>query len=101
MANQREAIEICLPYQRARKHVAGCPTDRLSSLPRSLLGFQDLATFADVHLDLLGLGFSALAQPDLQDAVVIVGAHVFRVHGVGQGERAGEAAIAALYPAEV
>ena len=37
----------------------------------------------DVHLDLLRLGFGALAQLDFQDAVCVIGADVFGVHRDG------------------
>jgi hypothetical protein len=36
------------------------------------LGFDRLLA-VDIHIDLLGLGFGLLGQPDLQHALVIVG----------------------------
>ncbi len=39
----------------------------------SLLAFEDRAA-ADVHLNLLGLGFCTLAQLDFQNAITVVGA---------------------------
>src|SRR6266496_4424037 len=64
------------------------------------LGFEGLLT-ADVHLDLLGLGFGLLGEVDLQHALVIVGAHLPRIDGTGQRERAGEASVLPLNATEV
>src|SRR5208337_2517128 len=58
-----------------------------------------LAAYTD--LDLLGLGFGPLRQPDVQHAIVIAGVDVFGVDCVRQRERADKAAIAALDATEV
>src|SRR5271165_6184916 len=103
MSNKREAIV------RRSASLTTCRKSCTPGIPQSagyglgcvgLVAFEDLAA-ANIHLDLLGLGFGALAQLDLQDAVAVISADVFGVHRVRQGERAGEAAIAALHAAEV
>ena len=62
------------------------------------LGLQGLfALFAaDMHFDLLRLGFGLLGQADLQHALVVVRRNILSVHGRGQIEGAGEAAVLAL-----
>src|ERR1700741_4586623 len=64
------------------------------------LSFQ-LLLAADVDLDLLRLGFRLLGQNDLQNALLIVGLDLLRIHGRRQGESGGEAAILPLDPAEI
>ena len=59
------------------------------------LGLESLLA-ANSNLDLLGLGFSLLGEVDLQHALVVVGAYLPRIHGVGQRERAGEASVLPL-----
>src|SRR5260370_3301263 len=59
------------------------------------LGFESLLA-ANINLDLLGLGFGLLGQANLEHALVIVGAHLPRIHGTGQRERAGEASVLPL-----
>ena len=56
---------------------------------------------ANIDLDLLGLGFGLLGEVDLQHAFVIVGAHLPRIDGTGQRERAGEASVLPLNATEV
>src|SRR5271157_5028863 len=51
---------------------------------------------ANTNFDLLGLGLSLLGEIDLQHALVVVGAYLPRIHGVGQRERAGETSILPL-----
>jgi len=46
------------------------------------LGFEGLLA-AHVNFDLLGLGFGLLGEPDFQHALVVVSAHLLRVHGTG------------------
>src|SRR6202035_1338568 len=80
----------------------GCP-HRLNASLRGFAGsfdFQSLVA-SDVYLDLLGLGFSLLRQSDLQNALVVVRRDFLGVHGCGQSEGAGEAAILALHTAIV
>ena len=48
-------------------------------------GFKDLLA-ANIHLDLLGLGFGLLSKANLQDALVIVGAHLPRIYRTGERE---------------
>src|SRR5215470_6334112 len=48
------------------------------------------------YLDLPGLGFRPLGQRDLQNALLIVGVHVLRIHRVGKLEGTEEGAIPAL-----
>src|SRR5437016_11940365 len=56
---------------------------------------------ANINLDLLGLGFGLLGEVDLQHALIVVGAHLSRVYGGGQRERAGETSILPLDATEV
>src|SRR5208283_3914680 len=63
-------------------------------------GFRILLA-ANSNLDLLGLGLSLLGEVDLQHALVVMGAYLPRIHGVGQGERAGEASVLPLDPTVV
>ena len=49
------------------------------------LGFEGLLT-ADMHFDLLGLGFGLLGKFNLQHALVIVGADLPRIYRTGQRE---------------
>src|SRR6185503_17112421 len=64
------------------------------------LAFQRLfATYID--FDLLGLGFGLFGQLYLQHTFLVVGGNAFRVHRVGQSERASEAAILPFDPAVV
>src|SRR5271166_4052666 len=58
-------------------------------------GFEILLA-ANSNLDLLGLGLSLLGEVNLQNALVVVGAYLPRIHGVGQHERAGETSILPL-----
>src|SRR5271167_837990 len=51
---------------------------------------------ANSNLDLFRLGLSLLGEVDLQHALIVVGAHLPGVHGVGQCERAGEASVLPL-----
>src|SRR5271165_2855809 len=71
----------------------------LCGLARSF-GFESLLA-ANINLDLLGLGFGLLGEVDLQHALVIVGAHLPRIHRAGQRERAGEASVLPLDATEV
>ncbi len=64
------------------------------------LGFHRLFG-AHIDLDLLGLGFGLLGEIDLQHALVIVSAHLPRIDGTGQRERAGEASVLPLDATEV
>jgi hypothetical protein len=48
---------------------------------------------ANIHLDLLGLGFGLLGKLNLQHALVIMGAHLPGIDGTGQRERPGEASV--------
>src|SRR5712691_13391501 len=64
------------------------------------LGFEGLLA-ANIHLDLLGLGFGLLGQGDLQHALVIVGRHLPRIYRTGQGERPGELSVLPLDATEV
>src|SRR4029077_17015599 len=54
------------------------------------LGFDDLLA-ANIHFDLLGLGFGLLGEANLQHAFVIVGADLPRIYRTRERERAGEA----------
>src|SRR5580693_5316568 len=63
-------------------------------------GFESLLA-PNINLDLFGLGFSLLGEADLQHAVVIVGAHLSRIDGTGQRERAGEGSVVPLDATEV
>src|ERR1051326_2931903 len=56
---------------------------------------------AAANFDLLRLGFSALCQRNLQNALVVARIHLLRVHGVGQFEGTGEGAITTLNAMEV
>src|SRR5579864_2206991 len=56
---------------------------------------------ANIHLDLLRLGFGLLGEVDLQHTLVIVGSHLPGVDGTGQRERAGEASVLPLDATEV
>src|SRR5579872_594691 len=60
-----------------------------------------LQALAHAHLDLLGPGFGALRQRDLQDALVIQGRDLVGVNRVGQAEGAQKRSIAALDALEV
>src|SRR5947209_9725373 len=61
-----------------------------------------LALFgADVHFDLLRLGFRLLGQADLQHAFVVVRRNLLAVHGLRQSEGASEAAVLTLHAAVV
>src|SRR5271167_4171556 len=64
------------------------------------LHFEGLLA-ANSNLDLLGLGFSLLGEVDLQHALVVVGAYLPRIHGIGQRERAGKASVLPLDATEV
>src|SRR6266852_1517430 len=64
------------------------------------LGFEGLLA-ANIHLDLLGLGFGLLGELDLQHALIIVGAHLPWIHRTRQRERAGEASVLPLHATEV
>src|SRR2546427_12184045 len=64
------------------------------------LGFESLLA-ANINLDLLRLGFGLFGQLDFQHAIVIVGAHLPRVHGNGQRECAGGASVLPLDETEV
>ena len=64
------------------------------------LSFQGLLA-ANINLDLLRFGFRLLGEPDLQYALVIVGAHLTRIHRDRQRERPSEAAILPLNATEV
>ena len=46
------------------------------------LGFEGLLA-ADINLNLLRLGFGLFGQQDFQHAIVIVRAHLPRIHGAG------------------
>ena len=52
---------------------------------------------ANIHLDLLGLGFLALRDAQRQHAILVIGLDGFGVHGVGKRKAAGERAISALH----
>src|ERR1035438_5937215 len=60
------------------------------------LAFERLSA-ADVHLDLLWLGFGFLGQLDLQHALVVVSLNLLRINGCRQSEGAGKAAILTLH----
>src|SRR5580700_2395800 len=79
-------------------------SSRLRSLARPL-GFESLLVFyfgpANVDLDLLRLGFRFLGQSHFQHALVVVRRNLLGVHGGGQGEGAGEAAVLALHTAVI
>src|SRR6202451_4332468 len=64
------------------------------------LGFEGLLA-ANVHLDLLGLGFGLLGKVNLQHALVIVGTHLPRIYRAGQRERPGELSVLPLHATEV
>src|SRR5271166_1623157 len=68
----------------------------LRGLALGAFAFQGLVA-ADVDLDLLGLGFGFLGQLDVENALVVVGGDVLRVHGIRQSEGTGEAAILPLH----
>src|SRR5439155_8023457 len=68
--------------------------------PTSPLGFESLLA-SNIDFNLLGFGFSLLGELDLQHAVIVVGAHLSRVYGGGQRERAGETSILPLDATEV
>jgi hypothetical protein len=59
------------------------------------LGFEGLLA-ANVHFDLLGLGFGLLGKVDFQHALVIVGAHLPGIDGTRQRERPGELSVLPL-----
>jgi len=59
------------------------------------LGFESFLA-ANVNLDLLGLGFRLLGQVNFQQAFVVMGAHLSRIHRAGQSKRASEASVLAL-----
>ena len=46
------------------------------------LGFESFYA-ANINLDLLGIGIGLLGQVNLQHALVIMGAHLTRIHGAG------------------
>src|SRR6267143_998125 len=98
MPNKREAIWAASPFTsltiRNRQ-----PTWFLGGLAGSL-GFEGPLA-ANVHLNLLGFGFGFLGQVNLQHTLVIVGAHLPRIHGTGQRERASEASVLSLDATEV
>jgi len=56
---------------------------------------------ANIHLDLLGLGFRLFGEFDLQQALIIVAAHLPRIYRTGERERAGEASVLPLDATEV
>ena len=56
---------------------------------------------AIAHFDLARLGFRPLGQSDLQNALVIAGFNLFRVHGVRELESANEGAVPALNAMEI
>src|ERR1700730_6014040 len=64
------------------------------------LGFEHLLA-AHVNFDLPWLCLGLLCGPDLQHPLVIVRAHLPRIHGAGQGERAGKASVLPLDATEV
>ena len=64
------------------------------------LGFEGLLA-ANIHLDLLGLGFRLFGEFDLQQALIIVGAHLPRIYRTGERERAGKASVLPLDATEV
>src|SRR5579864_147002 len=64
------------------------------------LGLEALAA-ANIYLDLLGLGFRLLSQPDLQHAPVILSVYLSRIYRTGQRERPGEATVLPLDATEV
>ena len=59
------------------------------------LGFEGFLA-ANVHLDLLGLGFGPLGKTDLKHAFVVVGAHLPRIYRTRECERAGKASVLPL-----
>ena len=63
-----------LPFSRSHLALGGLAVS---------LGFESLLA-AKINLDLLRLGFGLFGQLDFQHAIVIVGAHLPRVHGTGQ-----------------
>src|SRR4051812_5372960 len=69
------------------------------------LAFDGLLALAlalpDAYLDLLGLRFGLLGEPDLEDAVGVAGVDLLAVHRVRKREGAGEGAVAALDAVEV
>src|SRR5690349_12507407 len=82
---------------------ASAPTQSLRGLAWAFtfdLLFRALRA-TDVDLDLLRLGFRLLGQIDLQDSLVVARRDVLGVHGLGQSEGAGEAAILTLHAAIV
>ncbi len=64
------------------------------------LGFEGLLA-ANIHLDLLGLGFGLFGKVNLQHALVVVGAHLPEIHGTGQRERPGELSVLPLDATEI
>jgi hypothetical protein len=64
------------------------------------LGFDGFPA-ANSHFDLRWLGFDPLGEVYLQHAPVTVGAHLFRIHGAGERERAGKASVLPLDATEV
>jgi hypothetical protein len=64
------------------------------------LGFEGLLA-ANVHFDLLGLGFGLLGKVNFQHALVIVGAHLPGIDGTRQRERPGELSVLPLDATEV
>src|SRR5277367_730064 len=64
------------------------------------LGFDGLLA-ANTYFDLRGLGFDPLGEDDLQHTLVTVGAHLSRIHGAGQRERAGKASVLPLDATEI
>jgi len=64
------------------------------------LAFESLLA-AHIDFDLLGLGFSLFGQGDLQHALIVVCRNLLGIHGGGQIEGAGEAAILTLHTAVV
>src|SRR6266480_6213940 len=81
-ANMRESFPETegdvsrLPFSRSHLALGGLAVS---------LGFESLLA-ANINLDLLRLGFGLFGQLDFQHAIVIVGAHLPRVHGTGQRE---------------
>src|SRR5258708_31096 len=99
-----EAVKVCpLPWKACRAWPGwtaegGCPYMSISGLRGFAWGFSfQRLVAANVHLDLLRLGFSLLGQSDLQHPLVVVRRNLLGVHGCGQSESAGEAAILTLH----
>src|SRR5215472_2532610 len=74
---------------------------RLALLRRRLDGLLALGRGACANLDLLRLGFSALAELQLKNAVVVGGADLVGVDGIRQREGTRERAVAALNAMEI